>query len=80
MTVETCESAGEHLPGQDHRWQECPTYHDEERRDVVEGHPYPCPDCRQGKHGACVGASWDPELDLPAACSCWEANHEGADR
>lgn len=24
-----CEEAGDHLPGQDHRWQECPVYHDE---------------------------------------------------
>lgn len=26
----TCTALTGHLPGSDHRWQECPTYHDDE--------------------------------------------------
>lgn len=29
----TCTAETGHLPGQDHRWQECPTYHDAEDSD-----------------------------------------------
>lgn len=35
-----------------------------------------CPDCRQGKHDACVGTAWDNEMDEPAVCWCWETNHK----
>jgi hypothetical protein len=31
-----------------------------------------CPDCRDGKHKACVGSAWDNDEDQPAVCSCWE--------
>ena len=48
-----------------------------------------CPDCKQGKHAACVGDSWDLEADKPLICSCFVEGHgarrrtfweEGADR
>lgn len=47
---------------------------------LVEGESQPmpravCPDCEQGKHGACVGDAWDDFTDQPAICSCWEENH-----
>jgi hypothetical protein len=35
-----------------------------------------CPDCAQGKHGACVGDAWDDEFDRPALCQCFEWNHQ----
>ena len=35
-----------------------------------------CPDCTQGKHGACVGSAWDDETDSPAVCQCYEHNHD----
>ena len=28
------------------------------------------PDCRDGKHRACVGDAWDVEADTPADCEC----------
>lgn len=28
------------------------------------------PDCRDGKHGACDGGSWDLDADMPADCAC----------
>lgn len=30
LTYDDCVNAGDHLIGTDHRWQECPTMHDEE--------------------------------------------------
>lgn len=29
-TYKDCEDYGDHLTGSDHRWQECPTMHDDE--------------------------------------------------
>lgn len=37
---------------------------------VVVGVTGVSPDCRAGKHGACVGDAWDDVLDAPAECSC----------
>jgi hypothetical protein len=34
-----------------------------------------CPECTQGKHDNCDGASWDDETDGPAVCPCWEVDH-----
>lgn len=36
-----------------------------------------CPDCRDGKHGACIGQAWDDETDSPADCQC--AHREAED-
>jgi hypothetical protein len=35
-----------------------------------------CPDCWQGKHGACEGDAWDNDNDRPAICACWAENHK----
>lgn len=29
-----------------------------------------CPDCSEGKHGACVGEAWDHARDEPTPCAC----------
>lgn len=34
-----------------------------------------CPDCRDGKHGACIGRSWSDELDAEVDCPCALAGH-----
>lgn len=34
------------------------------------GRPTDSPDCRDSKHRACTGASWDAVADQPAWCSC----------
>ena len=28
------------------------------------------PDCRDGKHRACLGETWDDVYDRPAECGC----------
>jgi hypothetical protein len=28
------------------------------------------PDCRDGKHAACIGDAWDDMTDAPAPCGC----------
>lgn len=35
-----------------------------------------CPDCRDGKHGACVGEAWDDAKDAPADCQCAHSDLE----
>lgn len=39
-----------------------------------------CPDCRDGKHGACIGSGWDDEKDAPADCECACRDVPGAER
>lgn len=34
-----------------------------------------CPDCEEGKHGACVGQAWDKVLDEPTPCNCPNESH-----
>jgi hypothetical protein len=47
--------------------------------DTAEPHWWPravCPDCAEGKHGACVGSAWDDDTDSPAVCQCYEHDHD----
>jgi hypothetical protein len=29
-----------------------------------------CPECRDGKHAACIGDAWDPKTDAIVPCIC----------
>lgn len=35
-----------------------------------------CPDCRDGKCGACIGEAFDVHLDKPMPCECECTNKE----
>lgn len=39
-----------------------------------------CPDCEQGKHGACVDQAWDDDAGMTVPCACAAADHRGATR
>lgn len=38
--------------------------------DGPEPHPTASPDCRDGKHRACIGVGFDDALDDVCACPC----------
>lgn len=37
--------------------------------------PPPCPECQQGKHGGCDGATWNNTLDDYDDCPCFLRGH-----
>mgnify|MGYP001600385711 CR=1 FL=1 len=34
-----------------------------------------CPDCRAGKHDACIGRAWSEATDEEVECPCFAAGH-----
>ncbi len=36
-----------------------------------------CPDCREGKHGNCLGDALDEQVDQIVECFCYTAFHPG---
>lgn len=38
--------------------------------DIPRANPPISPDCRDGKHAACIGDAWDDVVDEPTDCTC----------
>lgn len=76
LKFDACQDAGEHLTGQDHRWQECPAMHGNEEPSH-EGNTFPTEDGRfllEWYHTA-VGQVSHKEVDTYAdAVRFWESN------
>jgi hypothetical protein len=47
--------------------------------EIEENAMHICPDCRDGKHGACINQAWDPVTEQTVPCDCYRLRHQGTE-